>query len=255
MKRYLLIGTLLFVGFALANAPASLATRAITNLQSNANPPISLLRPSGTLWAGAGELSAAGQTLGKLHWQLQPLGLVTGALKGRYQLALRSDAGDSNQLRGEVAAGFTRIKADVAGQLSGGYISQWLNNYEVNVGGTFTSDNLTLTLDPNEVWPTLMASGDVLWSGGQVSYREGNRIARQVLQPLTAMVSSNRNDTQGLQAEIFGEESYPLLQVVLMPNGFAKVSITRRLTEIVGSPWPGSDPGHAIVLEVEQSVF
>jgi hypothetical protein len=50
-------------------------------------------------------------------------------------------------------------------------------------------------------------------------------------------------------------ESTPLLHAALADNGFVRVGVTKYLTAMLGQPWPGSDPDHAVVLEVEEQVF
>ena len=50
-------------------------------------------------------------------------------------------------------------------------------------------------------------------------------------------------------------ESTPLLQAALTGNGFARIGVTKYLTRLLGQPWPGGDPDHAVVLEVEEQVF
>ena len=72
---------------------------------------------------------------------------------------------------------------------------------------------------------------------------------------MNAISSGNMSDPQGLIAQVYGQESYPLLELAMRKNSLVKVSITQRLTQIVGSPWPGSDPDHEFVLVVEQAVF
>ena len=49
--------------------------------------------------------------------------------------------------------------------------------------------------------------------------------------------------------------STSLLHAELKPDGFAKISVTKYLTKLAGNPWPGGDPDHVVVLEVEEQVF
>ena len=61
MKRYLIIGSLLFLGFAIGFAPAGLLDRALS-----ANTPADLIEPRGTLWRGQGQLITPQLALGQL---------------------------------------------------------------------------------------------------------------------------------------------------------------------------------------------
>ena len=71
-----------------------------------------------------------------------------------------------------------------------------------------------------------------------------------MLPPLVAYLG------EGAEATVFAQNGQtPLIKAELQDNGFAKVGITRLLTKMLDNPWPGSEPDHAVVLEVEEQVF
>ncbi len=216
-------------------------------------PQIAVLQPSGTLWQGTGDLRFDGRSLGLVAWTVKPQRLLSALLA--VDFSLQVPAADTQPLKGTAEFGSQSANLALTGELSGPWVSQWLKAYEVDIGGTFRTQDLELSADPADAKQSLEVSGTVHWSGGLVGYKVGQVFSRQRLQPLRAELGGNITDTKGLQAEVFGQASFPLLRLGLLSNGFAKVSITQRLTELVGSPWPGSDPGHAVVLEVEQPVF
>lgn len=218
---------------------------------------ITLLNPAGTVWQGAGQLLTNGQPLGQLNWQANPSSVLQGKIGADVELALVAAKGSNSggNLTGQIAANQSHAELNLAGNVAGAWVSQWLAEYEVTLGGQISTENLAAELNPNQLLQTLAANGDLTWSGGLVSYRIGNSLARQRLGPMNAVIKGDMAEAQGLSAEVFGQESYPLLVLALLPNGHVKVSITQRLTEIVGSPWPGSDPDHEFVLVVEQAVF
>lgn len=220
-------------------------------------PLVTLVNPAGTLWRGAGQLLNNGQTLGQITWRLTPSSLLQGKAGADIDLTLNNPSSNTSggDLTGNVAANQTQAQLALAGAFTGGWVSQWLKEYEVTIDGEFTTNNLEAQLNPNAALQTLSANGDLTWSGGLVSYRLGNTMARQRLSSMNAVIKGNMETDEGLSAEVFGQETYPLLVLAMLPNGHVKVSITQRLTEIVGSPWPGSDPDHEFVLVVEQAVF
>jgi hypothetical protein len=83
-----------------------------------------------------------------------------------------------------------------------------------------------------------------------VTYLLSGKLYNSALPPMRALLGP------GPEAIAFatGDET-PLLLARLEPNGFAKVGVTKYLTKILGNPWPGGDPDHAVVLEVEEQVF
>ena len=90
----------------------------------------------------------------------------------------------------------------------------------------------------------------VTWSGGQVRYILSGRSSTSILPPLVAYLG------EGAEATVFAQNGQtPLIKAELLDNGFAKVGITRLLTKMLDNPWPGSEPDHAVVLEVEEQVF
>ena len=75
MIRYVVVGLLLFLGFAVAFAPASLVGTALPERSG-----VQLLTPSGTVWRGQAELLAGGQPAGALTWRFRPVTILQGTL-------------------------------------------------------------------------------------------------------------------------------------------------------------------------------
>ena len=73
---------------------------------------------------------------------------------------------------------------------------------------------------------------------------------------LPALVAYLDEDAIRPVATVFTQSGQtPLIKAELLENGYAKVGITKLLTKMLNNPWPGSDPDHAIVLEVEEQVL
>ena len=57
-------------------------------------------------------------------------------------------------------------------------------------------------------------------------------------------------------ADIYAQgEPIRLMQAQITPDGFIKIGISKMFTKVLNRPWPGSDPDHAIVLEVEEQLL
>ena len=94
------------------------------------------------------------------------------------------------------------------------------------------------------------AGGEVRWTGGPVTYTLAGETSTENLPELTARLGP------GPEAVVLPRgAATPLLKLELLDNGFAKIGVTKRLTKMLNTPWPGADPDDAVVLEVEEQVF
>ncbi len=253
MIKYLLVGVALFCAFAIAFLPASMVQGALQQA-----PDTRLNQPAGSLWSGQGELQVREQRLGWLQWQFQPLSLLQ--LKPTYALRL----GD---LQANLGYSMSGLHIDLQGELPVSVLQPTLDQHQLVIGGRLNAQSLIFELDPNNPWSTLSGNGSLDWTGGPVSYFIANDQNHAILPPLRLnLVEPSTDPISGrwqLQAEVYNqtqtgedaEPKYALMTLALNPQGLVKVSITKRLTQLVGSPWPGSDPDHATILEVEQPLF
>jgi hypothetical protein len=114
-------------------------------------------------------------------------------------------------------------------------------------------DKLNLSnirLEDNRVLATITALGNAHWTGGAVSYRLAGRSNDIVLPPLMAVIT-----TPGEWPEMLvraQDNAMPLITGRLTSKGSVAIGITRGFTRLAGQPWPGSEPDHAVVLEVEE---
>lgn len=237
MRKTLAAGLLLFVIFAVVFAPAGL-------LRSVVPAEIVLVNPTGTLWQGDSQLIQQTQNLGKLRWQLSPAALLRGSV--RYELTLENA---NDQLTGaiELAPWSAESVIEISGALTAVTVNEWLRAYQIDLSGVFTLDRVRLTLIE---WLPTAASGSITWTGGRVMYTLSGKTSSSILPEMLAYLG------EGPQAVVYraGGQT-PLLHAELLATGFAKVGITKRLTQLLNDPWPGGDPDHAVVLEVEEQVF
>ncbi len=239
MGKAIVLGVLIFLVVIVARAPASLITTALPT-----QAPAQLVNLDGTLWQGAGDLLVEGVAIGRLDWQIQPVTFLQGRVG--YDLGL---SGSELSLEGEASTGFTGSEAALNGSVGAAFVNRWLAPYYINLAGTFTIDHLTTTLSGTGPLPEQL-DGRLSWDGGPVSYRLSGKMHSSALPPMRAELGP------GAEAVAFAEgEATPLLTAELKADGFAKIGVTKYLTRLLGQPWPGGDPDHAVVLEVEEQVF
>ena len=243
MIRYVIAGVLLFIGFAAAFAPAGLLDRVLQQ-----NTAADLTDTRGTLWAGQGSLLVNAMPLGRLDWDFAPSSLLR--LTPRYDWYLNAN---DKQLQGNIAVRFGSADLSAQGTLQAAAVNPSLRLYDIFVGGQFEvlPTRLSLTLEGGTI---TALDGQIDWSGGLVRYTLSGLLRETTLPPLRALLSMSEAGTP--RAEVYAQgEQTPLMLLSLNDNGFAKVSITKLFTKLVDNPWPGSDPDHAVVIEVEEQIF
>jgi hypothetical protein len=246
MRRTILLGILLFLGFAVAFMPAGLVRIAFDQI-----PGATLTHPAGTIWHGQGQILLYETPLGTLAWDLHPATLLSGALS--YDLVLQDTGegtrgGAGHHIAGSAQVGFNRSFAlQASGRVSAELVNRFLAPYDMIISGDLNLTDAVLT--GSEGRPET-ANGQVTWGGGQVRYILSGRSLASNLPPLVAYLGD------GPEATVFAQDGQtPLIKAELLDNGFAKIGITRLLTKMLDNPWPGSAPDHVVVLEVEEQVF
>lgn len=243
MIRYVLIGTLLFLGFIAGFAPASLLKIAVEQYSN-----FEIIDPRGTVWRGQGELLVTNVPLGTIEWGVQPTSILQGALS--YQWALSQQ---SWHLDGHAGVNFSEVLIDVTGNLSAESVNEWLRIYDIHITGDFDIAPTKVVMQQTD-GSLSHVEGQVRWSGGRVRYQLSGLLHEATLPAMTAYLQVNANAEA--EAVVYADNlETPLMVAVQGANGFAKVGITKIFTKLLDNPWPGSDPDHAIVLEVEEQVF
>lgn len=237
MRTTVAAGVVLFLVFAVLFAPAGM-------LRPQMPPDITLINPGGTLWHGRSQLIVRGSQLGEVQWDFDLGAVFNGAV--RYDLVLSTVR---DNLTGAIeyfpVTETTHLK--LSGILTAASINEWLNPYQISLSGSFRLDSVELTLV--EQIPTA-ASGTISWGGGPVSYILSGKTSTGNLPEMLAYLG---DIPQAVVFEVGGQT--PLMRAELLANGFAKIGITKYLTRLLNAPWPGGDPDHVVVLEVEEQVF
>jgi hypothetical protein len=237
MRSALVIGALIFIALIVVRIPASVVQNFIPSSAG-----IALLAPEGTLWSGSGDLLVAGNRTGRLVWSFTPVTFLQGRVG--YDLELGAPGA---HLGGRVAMGLSTIQAEIGGTVDAQFVNQWLAPYHIELSGAFELLAVSVTLEGQV---PVAAGGRLTWEGGPLRYRLSGKVHDSVLPPMTADLGPELVAV----AHATGE-SMPLLHAALKSDGFARFGVTKYLTRMLGQPWPGSDPDHAVVLEVEEQVF
>ena len=242
MKRYLLVGSIALLAIMAYAAPASLLKKPLARV-----PDLRVSQLQGTLWSGSGAVTIRDQRLGTLRWQFAPARLLRAQAAFNFTLQ-----GDTLALSGIAGHGISHWLLDASGTIGQGLLNQTLAPYEIQMTGDLSLDTLALRATGEAI---AELDGTLQWPGGVVRYPVPGGQASRRLPTLSAELGLDPEHTEPL-ANVHSENvNYPLISLRLLQSGFVKISLTRRFTQIVGMPWPGSEPDHAFVLEVEQQVF
>ena len=156
-------------------------------------------------------------------------------------------------LAGLAGTGLHEAELKVSGDVDARAVNQWLAPYDIITSGTF-SILPTEVLLPHTATVPRAFTGQINWTGGLVRYTLSGLRGEATLPPLVAYL--DLNDDNEPQATVFAQnDQTPLLIASLGRDGFAKVGISKRFTQLLNNPWPGSDPDHHIVVQVEEKLF
>lgn len=243
MFRYLSVGLLLFTGFAIFFAPAGLVNRAF-----DSNAELFLLNPQGTLWSGDGQLIVNQVSAGSLTWAFKPQTLLQANIG--LELTLRHPLWHA---QASIKRGFSSVETLATGRIDAKQVSAFLARYNIFTQGDLTLERAKLITNSN-LSTISELQGQIKWNGGPIRYILSGTTQDVVLPELFAQLSINKNGDP--QAMVFTKKQQePLLIATLTADGFAKVALTKQFTKILNNPWPGSDPDHAIVIEVEEKLY
>ena len=244
MKRLLsllLIGIVTFAVCAAVLAPASLLRFAIRDAH-----PLTLGALTGTLWHGSGDLGFDGTPLGRLNWSFAPALLLKGQMGFAVDLH-----GDGLDAAGTIGAAPAEATAQLHGMIDAALLKEPLARYAIEVPGSLTVEDLAVTHRYGSRLPTL--HGNLKWSGGTINYRMSGQAQRVELPPLAGLLDETSGQPTLTVTEI--GSTAPLLIGHLTEDGVGSLGITKQFTKMLRQPWPGSEPDHAVVLEVGEKLF
>ena len=239
--RYTLIGTATFIICLVLFAPTTPISSALQGI-----PGVFVGQPSGSLWRGAVDVAYHGNNLGRLSWSYRPQELLRLRIGFGYSL---KDA--THSFVGVGSASARSANATISGQMSAALLTDLLARYDISISGDFDIPEAIDLVAPHGGMPR--ATGKIRWSGGTVAYRLGTTSRRATLPQLIAYLES---PATGPSATVYAQgDDTPLLLASVQRDGWVSIGVTVRFLELVGQPWTGSQPPHAVIMEVQEKLF
>lgn len=239
MRKYILIGVLAFLGFAIVLMPASVARLAANRVEG-----LAMRTAGGTLWVGQANLAYRGEGIGTLEWTFMPSGVLDGEVRVRWRLR---DA--DLDLWGTAARSLSDAYLNASGHVGAGAVNRVLGRYDIMIDGDFEATDLALVSDAS-----VRASGAIAWSGGRTFYRLSGQNYDTALPAMFAEVRTVDGEYT-LDAKLADHSAAPLIRARLKPTGWIEIGLTRRFATLAGKPWPIPGDDEAVVLTVEEQLF
>lgn len=206
-----------------------------------------LLDTKGTVWYGSGYVTAAGKTVGKLHWNFRPLEIFTG------RLAFKVSMQNQNiYLAGEIKRGFSYTELQGSATVGQVLINAVLLPYEIRVDGEFEINDLSVRVNDEPQLEVL--SGNVTWEGGTSRYRS-NEQTRVFDMPAVSGELSQSEGFAVLQARD-EEHDIPLITARFQPDsGLFEVALTQHMLDLSQMPLGSNHESSTVVLEVSRELY
>ena len=241
MRKYILIGVLAFLGFAVVLMPASVARLATNRVDG-----LAMRAVGGTLWDGQASLAYRGEGIGDLQWTLKPFDVLRGEIRVRWRL---TDADVDVDLSGIAAQDLSRAVLTASGHVGAAAINRVLGRYEITIDGTVEATDLAVVLNGSA-----RASGAVAWSGGRTFYRLSGQNYDTALPAMVGEVRTVDGE-HTLDAKLADDHAAPLIHARLKPTGWIEIGLTRRFVALAGKPWPIPGDDDAVVLAIEEQLL
>ena len=245
--KYAALGLLVLVLYAVIFAPATLVKQAL-----EANAAVTLTEVKGSLWRGSANVSIPTLNLGKVSWVFTPMALLSFELD--YFIEMHAA---THNFSGHIRKSSDRIGINGDLEVQAEPINKLRTHYNIQISGTLEAKPMhVIYVDSIEHIDAHLA-----WTGGPVRYGLSGQMYTQQLPALKGMIDSNEGFPklrvyldENVEKTI-GNVQIPLILGQLEGNGWIKLGITKSFTKLLNQPWPGSEPDHAVVLEVQEKLF
>ena len=262
--KYLLIGIIAMLAYATVFAPASLIKLVVESETT-----VSLTELEGSVWNGGAYASLVNPVpgtdiidLGRLTWKFAPFALFT--LNIFYEIKLIAN---SHNFSGSIEKSFGSIHIEGDMSIEEELLDQVLAPYDINVSERLEINAIdfrfSMTQEKDSSLPRIeQLAAKLFWNGGIVQYRLSGQTNRLELPALRGTLETV-NNIPNMQIYLQGESNetnttqgqIPLIKGRLEQNGWVSLGITKKFTILLNQPWPGSEPDHAVVLEVQEKLF
>ena len=241
---------------AIVHAPAALLEKAarLPQVASRIEPAgLSLSQARGTLWSGSllVEQTPFGfvQEKGfRVHWELNPSGLLAGALTLDWQVEQ-----PSLSLQGELAGSLSgrRLHGSAQGSMGMALMQPVLAPHGIRIPGDVLLKSFNLSLYPDGRLEHL--SGSLYWDGGGVALPLGQQRFEPVVPALEGQLSL-RSGQPSLRITESGKATELLVLTLDLP-GAVDISVRQRLPRSLGLPHQSGRPDDDVVVRIRRPLF
>ena len=254
MKRifmYIVAGSVTFLGFIMAFAPASLLYSTVEAELDKVIPEVQLVSMSDTIWRGTALLRYRGFPDFTLNWRLAATPLMAANISADIEVA-----GEGHALSTHL--NLSQAETLIEG-LQGKISSSFVNQESETLGLTFTGElelqNINFSADRR--WITAI-DGNLHWTGGKVHYRPDSS-ADPGYTPGQIFELPALDGALSLEGNILVlnvvYQSASLILIRLKPDGWAEISVKARLFDLAKVPWPACSNLDETVLQLEEQLF
>lgn len=243
-KKLIIVSILAYFVFLLAMLPLNVVYQVL-----QPKLPVQVLSVGGTIWNG--ELVVKHNYTGQLNarWSLSILPLLWGSVEADVEA-------DSNtaELKGLVT--FNGLSGELTVQnldafVQASLINRFLRANRTSIQGDVELSKAQLAYNLFDRQANL-ASGNVIWAGGDVNYPKGRKKKTANLPMLVAKLNAEGGE---LKATVTTTEGQPVAKAYVKPDGWAGVSVMKRMVDLVGEPWPNKAAADSVILDVSERLF
>jgi len=248
IKHYILLGVVSFFLFLIAMLPANLLWRGASSAFED-KVPGKIESVNGTIWDGFFVLNVTNKALRDrylVQWELHPLALLMA--KVSLSLHVESSKGvlNGDGYLGLLSSGVSGLSGNVDANIADHLLSQ----AGASVGGLLTLKDITIVIADKQIDS---ASGHLIWSGGEVSYRDGS--ARKTVDfPRVEGVLSERE--QGLLLAVMESKHQKSLgEAMMRVDGIGGVKVLQRVMSLAGISSTSTGRDDDILFNIQKPIF
>ena len=240
--RYLVLITLLsFIVSLAATVPVSLIWKYVEPYV--AIPGVKIAEPQGTLWQGQTQVTWQRETA-QASWSISPWSLFLARLSSDIQVSGSGFDVTANAQLGPGGYSLTHVNGYVDDTL----INPRLRAFKATLSGRFWLDELAAQGEWEKILTS--ASGEVRWTGGNVSYPVGRETRNPKIVQLVARLSTVDNV---VRLSVEDPDNVPVVSGQVAEDGWATLNVHQHLMKVANERWPDND--RDIVFDMKQKIF
>jgi general secretion pathway protein N len=247
LRWYASIGILTYLIFFTANIPASFVVKQLKGPLGRVG--VNLQSVTGTIWNGAASVTVKRDQIKvpmiALNWEVHGWKLLIAQLALDYQLR-----GQGISVVGELDISPHSVSViDASARLAASLVNVLIEDQGAEISGDIELQSLNVHLTNKRV---ASASGRLNWGGGQVAYKQGGRTQSVDFPAIVGEFSEKAGGLGLLLSDAVQDRR--VVEAEIMPTGWAKVAIMKRILEMLGQMKVGKG-GDKPIFEVQQKLF